>query len=97
MGFRAGRPIALAALVMAAAPGAGAQALWCQPPGKPHCVDRYGAFPDEFDFAQCRSEAEEYRRRIRAYLECLREESEAALRDLDRAIEAFNRRARIPG
>lgn len=96
-GCRARRSIALAALAMAAASGARAQGLWCQPPGKPYCVEGYGAFLNEFDFAQCRSEVEEYRRRIRTYLECLREESEGAVRDLDRVIDAFNRRARTPG
>ena len=74
-----------------------AQGLWCQTPAKPYCAEAYGAFRDEFEFRQCRSEVEAYRRRIRSYLECLSEESEVAARDVNRVIDAFNRRARDPG
>ena len=68
-----------------------------QPPSKPDGAEGFGAFVNEFDVQQCRAEVEEYRRRMRAYLECLREESEVALRDINRVIDAFNRRAREAG
>ena len=87
----------LVAAVLAAPGVSSAQGLWCQPPSKPYGAEGFGAFADEFDVRQCRDEVEEYRRRMRAYLECLREESEVALRDINRVIDAFNRRAREAG
>mgnify|MGYP003587363506 CR=1 FL=1 len=87
----------LVAAVLAAPGVSSAQGLWCQPPSKPYCAEGFGAFVNEFDVQQCRAEVEEYRRRMRAYLECLREESEVALRDINRVIDAFNRRAREAG
>lgn len=88
---------ACVAMLVSGALEARAQLLWCQKPTKPYCADGYGAFSDEFDFQRCRTEVEEFRRSVRRYLECLRDESDAAVREINSVIEAFNRRARAPG
>jgi hypothetical protein len=84
-----------AALAMAAAGAAEAQ-MHCDRPRKPYCAEQFGPFLDQADFLICRHEVEDYRRAIRRYLDCLRDESEEAVSALNRAIEAFNQRARMP-
>ncbi|MBB5690398.1 hypothetical protein GXW77_03385 [Roseomonas alkaliterrae] len=87
--------LAMAAAVVALAGAAEAQ-MHCDRPRKPYCADQFGPFLDQADFLICRHEVEDYRRAIRRYLDCLRDESEEAVSALNRAIDAFNQRARMP-
>jgi predicted ribosome quality control (RQC) complex YloA/Tae2 family protein len=83
-----------AAAILMASGAAQAQLLMCQEPRPPYCQDMFGPFNDRYDFQLCRDEIEAYRERVRRYIACLQDEQEEALRRLNRAIDAFNRRAR---
>lgn len=70
--------------------------MWCDRPRKPFCVEQFGPFLDRTDLLICRQEVEAFRLAIRRYLDCLRDEGQEAVSTLNRAIDAFNLRARMP-
>jgi hypothetical protein len=70
--------------------------MWCDRPRKPFCVEQFGPFLDQTEFLICRQEVEAFRLAIRRYLDCLRDEGQEAVSALNRAIDAFNQRARMP-
>lgn len=84
-----------AALALFLAPHpAATQFLFCTPPREPACA-RFGAeFRDRWEFDSCRQEVEQFRQRMRTYLACLEDEREEAIHRVNRAIDAFNAKAR---
>lgn len=71
-----------------------ASLLFCQEPRPPFCQEMFGPFGSSSDFQLCRIEVERFRQQTRAYVACLADAQEEALRRLDRVIDDFNRRAR---
>lgn len=86
------RPAVILAALLAATP-ASAQ-MFCSPPPQPYCIDTLGFSRDEFAFQSCRMDVERFQRQVREFVQCLDDERERAIRDLNRAIERFNCHAR---
>ena len=88
--IRAALPLAV---ILVSATPALAQ-LFCTPPPEPSCIDTLSMSRDNFTFQMCRAEVEDYRRRVRQYIECLRDEQDQAIQRLNRVIDRFNACAR---
>lgn len=81
-----------AVLVLFTAP---AHAMYfCSEPSEPYCVNNYSAFSDAYEFEDCKRDVENYADDVNQYLDCLADESQAAINAYNDAVEAFNRRAR---
>jgi len=68
---------------------AAASLLFCKRPAAPTCP-YLGAFNDEIEFNSCKFETEDYQRKVKTYINCLREESDATLKEYNRVIDRFN-------
>jgi hypothetical protein len=65
----------------------------CYKPDAPSCATDYGAFDDQFDFDNCKSEMESFKGDVESFLECQKRESQEAVDDYNDAIRSFNNRA----
>lgn len=84
----------LAAFLLAACvPIAQAQS-YCSEPAEPSCISMLGISRDKFTFQLCRDEVEHYRQEVQDYVECLRDDQEDAIAQLNEVIERFNTCAR---
>ncbi|WP_141247138.1 hypothetical protein [Mesorhizobium sp. WSM3866] len=62
-------------------------------PEPPSCASYGFQFSGEYDFDSCKSEMEEYRRKIAGYGRCLASEQEQAIEQFNETVESFNRKA----
>lgn len=62
-------------------------------PEPPYCASMGFQFADEYDFERCRTEMEDYRRKIAGYSDCLASERKQAIEQFNETVESFNRKA----
>lgn len=62
-------------------------------PDPPYCATIGFQFSGDFDFQQCRSEMEDYRRKMNGYSNCLVSEQKQAIEEFNETVESFNRKA----
>jgi len=98
-------PIALLLAVCAQSANAGSFDLACSDyrplladdeikrPVPPDCASTGFQFADEYDFDSCRSDMEEYRRKISGYSDCLVSEQKQAIEQFNETVESFNQKA----
>lgn len=62
-------------------------------PEAPYCASTGFQFADEFDFNRCRSDMEDYQRKIEGYASCLASENKQAIDKFNEAVQSFNKKA----
>ncbi|WP_234628961.1 hypothetical protein [Afifella sp. H1R] len=80
----------MAALVLSGPIPSAHAALFCSEPSKPYCIEWAQEFSSESEFEDCKWEMERYLKDARAYIDCLEEERDRAVRATNAAIETFN-------
>jgi hypothetical protein len=67
--------------------------MFCTEPRDPECPI-LGRFNSDFEFQMCKSEMEDYERKLNRYLSCLDDEKSDAIKKYNKSVERFNCHAR---
>jgi hypothetical protein len=92
--MRNARNILPGIFLFAALSPANGQLYFCDRPREPSCIDTLAVLRDEVTFQSCRYDMEDFRRRVREYVECLHNEQDDAIRVLNKTKDRFNECAR---
>jgi hypothetical protein len=88
------RRVLFLAFVLCALPVASHAQLGCYRPDPPSCVRYLTSSSSTWEFDDCRARLTRFQRDVRAYADCVQQDMQQLLDDLDRAIRRFNQCAR---